>query len=245
MSSPPGASHTDSGKFTAGCGTDKAMHCGHLLLHGDRQAKGGQVKSPTMPAGKIYNKRSVDYNLTQACPKTTITLTTILMKSSTKMMRRMMSLATKMGAPSSIWLKDLHKLELLYAELDDSLFHLSFILTNLSLHQFDRMRVKHYDWGSYDERRHGMHMTPVADSYWIAMRTCNMYDVIIPWLNAANFENRTNMSRGSQPAWLWLSAEMLLGGTGILWQADRDLLICKGMQKSGPKYVRVWNGSVV
>lgn len=170
MSSPPGASHTDSGKFTAGCGTDKAMHCGHLLLHGDRQAKGGQVKGPTTPAGKIYNKRSVDYNLTQACPKTTITLTTILMKSSTKMM----SLATKMGAPSSIWLKDLHKLELLYAELDDSLFHLSFILTNLSLHQFDRMRVKHYDWGSYDERRHGMHMTPVADSYWIAMRTCNM-----------------------------------------------------------------------
>ena len=101
MSPPTGTSHTDSGKFTAGCGTDKAMHCGHLLLHGDRQAKGGQVKSPTTPAGKIYNKRSVDYNLTQACPKTTITLTTILMKSSTKMM----SLATKMRAPSSIWLR--------------------------------------------------------------------------------------------------------------------------------------------
>ena len=156
MSSPPGASHTDSGKFTAGCGTDKAMHCGHLLLHGDRQAKGGQVKSPTTQAGKIYNKRSVDYNLTQACPKTTITLTTILMKSSTKMM----SLATKMGAPSSIWLKDLHKLELLYAELDDSLFHLSFILTNLSLRQFDRMSKTLWlellwwasAWNAYDPR---------------------------------------------------------------------------------------------
>jgi hypothetical protein len=60
MSSPSGASHTHSGKFAPGCGTDKAVHRGHLLLHGDRQAKGGQVKSPRTLTGKIYNKRSVD-----------------------------------------------------------------------------------------------------------------------------------------------------------------------------------------
>jgi hypothetical protein len=36
------------------------VHCGHLLLHGDCQTKGGQVKSPRKLAGKIYNKRPVD-----------------------------------------------------------------------------------------------------------------------------------------------------------------------------------------
>jgi hypothetical protein len=60
MSPPTGTSHADSGKFTAGCGSDKTVHCGHLLLHGDCQTKGGQVKSPRKLAGKIYNKRSVD-----------------------------------------------------------------------------------------------------------------------------------------------------------------------------------------
>ena len=62
MSSPSGASHTHSGKFAPGCGTDKAVHRGHLLLHGDRQAKGGQVKSPRTLTGKIYNKRSVEWS---------------------------------------------------------------------------------------------------------------------------------------------------------------------------------------
>jgi hypothetical protein len=33
-----------------------------LLLHGDRQAKCGQLKSPRTLTGKIYNKRSVDWS---------------------------------------------------------------------------------------------------------------------------------------------------------------------------------------
>jgi hypothetical protein len=60
MSSPSGASHIHSGKFAARCRKDNAVHCGHLPLHGDCQAKGGQVKSPYPVVGKIYNKRSVD-----------------------------------------------------------------------------------------------------------------------------------------------------------------------------------------
>jgi len=46
MSSSSGASHTDSGEFTAWNGTDKEVYRGHLLLYGKCQTKGGQVKIP-------------------------------------------------------------------------------------------------------------------------------------------------------------------------------------------------------
>jgi hypothetical protein len=60
MSSPSEASHADSGKFTTRGRTDKALHGGHLFLHGDYQAQGRQIKNPRKLAGKIYNERSVD-----------------------------------------------------------------------------------------------------------------------------------------------------------------------------------------
>jgi hypothetical protein len=60
MSSPSGTPHAGISNFAAECWTDKTVHCGHLLLHGDYQAKGGQVKSLRKLDGKIYNKRSVD-----------------------------------------------------------------------------------------------------------------------------------------------------------------------------------------
>jgi hypothetical protein len=58
MSSSSGASHTDSGEFAAWEGTDKEVYCGHLLLYGECKTKGGQVKIPREPVGKIYNKCS-------------------------------------------------------------------------------------------------------------------------------------------------------------------------------------------
>jgi hypothetical protein len=60
MSSPSGAPFIHSGKFAAGCREDKAVHCSHLPLYGDCQAKRGQVESPYPLVGKIYNMRSVD-----------------------------------------------------------------------------------------------------------------------------------------------------------------------------------------
>ena len=59
MSSPSGASHIHRSEFAAGCGKDKAVHCGHLPLHGDYQTKDGLV-NPYSLVSKIYNKSSVD-----------------------------------------------------------------------------------------------------------------------------------------------------------------------------------------
>ena len=61
MSSSSEVSHTDSGKFTARGETNKALHCGHLLLYGYLSNK-RQVKKPKRLVGKIYNKRQVDYS---------------------------------------------------------------------------------------------------------------------------------------------------------------------------------------
>lgn len=62
MSSPAEASHADSGKFTARGSRNKALHGGYLLMYGDHSNKLVGVEKPKRLAGKIYNKRQVDYS---------------------------------------------------------------------------------------------------------------------------------------------------------------------------------------
>ena len=62
MSSSTEVSHADSGKFTTRGETNKALHRGHLLLYGYHSNKRLTSKEAQRLAGKIYNKRQVDYS---------------------------------------------------------------------------------------------------------------------------------------------------------------------------------------
>ena len=144
MSSPSGASHIHSGKFARWCKKDNAVHCGHLPLHGDCQAKCGQVKSPYPLVGKTYNKCSVDQP--HSCPKTTITLATILMKARRRWGRVWERRWERRVVVSNSNIST-NSLSSCTRVLGTSCFHL-FSFWRIFLRQFDCMRVKITDWAS-------------------------------------------------------------------------------------------------